>query len=222
MNSANPNQSAVERIDAAIAASQVEAAAHEPGDDLTVSPQPEPAFEHDFSEFAEEPSDDSVLAEPPRQGRLDEPDLNDPAYLDDLAKRKPALARYLVLTKQSAKIAAQSRGSAEGITLQPYSEIEARSIEWLWKNRIPCGALTIFAGDPGVGKSLGTVDLTARVSDFAQLRLAFALWRRYTNHRIVPVSRPYVQNRRIRVQRAAQTIITRTDGSYSGHETPPI
>jgi AAA domain-containing protein len=78
--------------------------------------------------------------------------------------RRPALAKYLVLTKQNAKIAAQSRGSAEGITLQPYSEIEAKSIEWLWKNRIPCGALTIFAGDPGVGKSLGTVDLTARVS----------------------------------------------------------
>jgi hypothetical protein len=37
-------------------------------------------------------------------------------------------------------------------------------IRWLWPGRIPLGALTLLAGDPGVGKSLLTLDLAARVS----------------------------------------------------------
>jgi hypothetical protein len=43
-------------------------------------------------------------------------------------------------------------------------EIELREIEWLWRDHIPLGALTILDGDPGLGKSSFTVDLAARVS----------------------------------------------------------
>src|SRR5208283_2021212 len=35
---------------------------------------------------------------------------------------------------------------------------------WLWNQRIPLGKLTIFAGDPGKGKSLVTVDVAAHLS----------------------------------------------------------
>lgn len=44
------------------------------------------------------------------------------------------------------------------------SDIEARPIDWLWPGRIPLCKITILDGDPGVGKSLITVDLAARVS----------------------------------------------------------
>src|SRR5690606_2492403 len=43
-------------------------------------------------------------------------------------------------------------------------EIEHREIEWLWRDHIPLGALTILDGDPGLGKSSFTIDLAARVS----------------------------------------------------------
>jgi hypothetical protein len=47
---------------------------------------------------------------------------------------------------------------------QLLSEVEARQINWLWPGRIPLGKITILDGDPGMGKSLITVDLAARVS----------------------------------------------------------
>jgi len=44
------------------------------------------------------------------------------------------------------------------------SEIRAEKVEWLWKGRIPLGKLTILDGDPGLGKSVITMDLAARVT----------------------------------------------------------
>jgi hypothetical protein len=44
------------------------------------------------------------------------------------------------------------------------SEVQARPIRWLWPYRIPRGKLTIVAGHPGLGKSLLTAYLAARVT----------------------------------------------------------
>lgn len=44
------------------------------------------------------------------------------------------------------------------------SDVECLPIEWLWPGRIALGALTIVAGDPGLGKSLVTTDMAARVT----------------------------------------------------------
>lgn len=38
-------------------------------------------------------------------------------------------------------------------------------VEWLWRGRIPFGALTIIEGDPGTGKSTLTLDIAARLSN---------------------------------------------------------
>jgi len=43
-------------------------------------------------------------------------------------------------------------------------EVEKKEVTWLWKDFIPLGKLTVIDGDPGVGKSLFTVDLAARVT----------------------------------------------------------
>jgi RecA/RadA recombinase len=53
----------------------------------------------------------------------------------------------------------KSRGAAI-----PASEIEAVAAKWLWAERIPLGALTLLVGDPGLGKSLLTLGLAARLS----------------------------------------------------------
>ena len=44
------------------------------------------------------------------------------------------------------------------------SSVKRTPVRWLWPGRIPLGKLTILDGDPGLGKSLITADLTARVT----------------------------------------------------------
>jgi hypothetical protein len=61
---------------------------------------------------------------------------------------------------------ARALRKAAGFTvlLEAFSKIESKPLRWLWPNRIPLGKLTIIAGDPGLGKSLLSLDLAARVS----------------------------------------------------------
>ncbi len=44
------------------------------------------------------------------------------------------------------------------------ASIEARATEWIWPGWLPAGALTIFDGDPGCGKTQVACDLAARLS----------------------------------------------------------
>lgn len=47
---------------------------------------------------------------------------------------------------------------------QPFSAIAPVEVDWLWPGRLPRGAITLLAGDPGLGKSFLTLDIAARVS----------------------------------------------------------
>jgi len=49
-------------------------------------------------------------------------------------------------------------------TLQPASELEPQAVDWLWPGRLARGKLAILDGDPGMGKSLLSLDLCARLS----------------------------------------------------------
>ncbi len=44
------------------------------------------------------------------------------------------------------------------------SSVVALPLDWLWPGYIPAGMLTILDGDPGLGKTLVTLDLAARVT----------------------------------------------------------
>ncbi|ODA34947.1 AAA family ATPase [Planctopirus hydrillae] len=44
------------------------------------------------------------------------------------------------------------------------SDIETRETTWLWPGRIPAGKLSLLVGDPGLGKSLLTADMAARLT----------------------------------------------------------
>jgi hypothetical protein len=44
------------------------------------------------------------------------------------------------------------------------SDIKSKQLHWLWEKRIPRGKLTTLDGDPGLGKSLLTLDLAARIT----------------------------------------------------------
>ena len=44
------------------------------------------------------------------------------------------------------------------------SEVQPEQVRWLWPNRVPLGKVTIFFGDPGLGKSFAALHLAALVS----------------------------------------------------------
>jgi putative DNA primase/helicase len=44
------------------------------------------------------------------------------------------------------------------------SEVQPEAVEWLWHGRIARGKLTLIDGDPGLGKSLLTLDMSARLT----------------------------------------------------------
>src|SRR6185312_9385094 len=44
------------------------------------------------------------------------------------------------------------------------STVKVEQVRWLWPGRIPLGKITILDGDPGLGKSLITLDLIARLT----------------------------------------------------------
>gem|GEM_PF-4733526 len=45
-----------------------------------------------------------------------------------------------------------------------FAEVVPQRLHWLWRGRIPLGALTLLEGDPGLGKALLTIDLIARLT----------------------------------------------------------
>lgn len=50
-----------------------------------------------------------------------------------------------------------------GISIR-LADVEPEQVRWLWRGRIPRGKLTFVDGDPGLGKSLLTLDIAAHVS----------------------------------------------------------
>jgi hypothetical protein len=68
----------------------------------------------------------------------------------------------------------QPEGTACGpspVVMRAASEIRPLAVEWLWEPRLPLGMLSLFAGEPKLGKSLVTVALAATVSRGAPLPL---------------------------------------------------
>lgn len=60
-------------------------------------------------------------------------------------------------------------GTAESTKKSPailtrLSDVVPQPVRWLWRGRIPFGKVTILDGDPGLGKSLVSLDVAARVS----------------------------------------------------------
>src|SRR5215213_6143519 len=60
---------------------------------------------------------------------------------------------------------AQEHPDTDGIPVGiMLSEVQAETVEWLWERRIPLGKITVLDGDPGIGKSVLTTDLAARLT----------------------------------------------------------
>jgi putative DNA primase/helicase len=74
--------------------------------------------------------------------------------------------RELIKKAPAWKAAAETPDSCPqpGAVLRCFSEIAPMPLQWLWPGRIPLGKLTLLIGDPGLGKSLLTADIAARVT----------------------------------------------------------
>jgi len=58
----------------------------------------------------------------------------------------------------------QDESPASTPLLVRMSDVQRKPLRWFWPGRIPLGKITVLAGDPGLGKSLVTIDLAARAS----------------------------------------------------------
>jgi hypothetical protein len=69
----------------------------------------------------------------------------------------------MTTTFDSASVAADGFmvGRARAVRL---ADVQRTTVEWLWSQRIPRGAITILDGDPGLGKSTLMADIAARVT----------------------------------------------------------
>jgi putative DNA primase/helicase len=54
--------------------------------------------------------------------------------------------------------------SQPALVTRTFDKIEPEPLRWLWPGVFPLGKLSLLVGDPGVGKSLITVDIAAHVS----------------------------------------------------------
>jgi len=87
---------------------------------------------------------------------------------EDLAKRCRSGADFTDLLDEVREklnhIGQGYSGNRPELVVRCLADVEARPLEWLWLNRVPLGKLSLFSGDPGLGKSFVTCDITARVS----------------------------------------------------------
>jgi putative DNA primase/helicase len=51
-----------------------------------------------------------------------------------------------------------------GVIAQKASQIEVSKVNWIWRNYIPAGKLTLIAGDAGMGKSTMVGDIISRIT----------------------------------------------------------
>lgn len=58
----------------------------------------------------------------------------------------------------------EQKAQSNSLTLTRLSDVVPSAVRWLWPGRIPLGKVSVLDGDPGLGKSLQTLDIAARVS----------------------------------------------------------
>jgi hypothetical protein len=91
-------------------------------------------------------------------------DLYDEWRFSTIENRQEKLDKLLGRAK-AGEFGTPATGATESqISGETFDTIKEKALEWLWKNRIPKNKITIFGGNPDAGKSLVSLDLTARLT----------------------------------------------------------
>ncbi|MGI8587805.1 MAG: AAA family ATPase [Chloroflexia bacterium] len=111
-----------------------------------------------------------AAAPPARWAAIDTEDDQDAEGAPKMPKAQPNIQS--APSAPSASSAKQAPSSAPADTgWVCAANVQAEAVRWLWPSRIPLGMFSIIDGDPGLGKSLLTLDLAAR------LTTGRAMWR---------------------------------------------
>ncbi|MCI0348960.1 MAG: AAA family ATPase [Acidobacteriales bacterium] len=96
-----------------------------------------------------------------RVGCLPGPEKSDVSdWLDD-GHTCEDLLDFVATLPDSEPAATGTNRSDAGVLL---SEVRPERVEWLWPGYVPLGKITMLDGDPGLGKSLLTLEIAARIS----------------------------------------------------------
>lgn len=89
-------------------------------------------------------------------------------FAEPIPDRPPGPSGIQRVTWQANQIAhpdTRRDGRPEStLLLRNLNDIEPVPLRWLWPGVVPLGKLTMLVGDPGLGKSLVTIDIASRVS----------------------------------------------------------
>lgn len=75
-----------------------------------------------------------------------------------------ALAKNVALYKPKDQPAGAPTGTQLGPVVKCVADVQSEKVSWLWRRRLARGKLTLLMGDPGVGKSFITIDVTSRIT----------------------------------------------------------
>lgn len=87
--------------------------------------------------------------------------------LDDLNQRRCEVP--LTASEVEAVAESVSRYVLPPAKFVRLSEVEVKEIDWLWSQRIPYGFVTLFDGDPGIGKSTLSMKIAASLTQGVSL-----------------------------------------------------
>jgi hypothetical protein len=88
-----------------------------------------------------------------------------PTEVELIREAEPAPELDLRVDRHQQPLEAETTPeSDQRVRLTRARDVKPAVVEWLWKGRVPLGMLTMFAGDPKLGKSYVTLAMAAAVS----------------------------------------------------------
>lgn len=141
-----------------------------------VQKEAEAAFYEELADLDQEPPEVAVAYVARELLRLNRP-LHPYTLLDELrVRRLPRALRLIECVREESggdlnvfqqrliDVARDGDRLRQRIRGSRLSEAIEVTVDWVWPKWIPAGAVTVVQSDPGVGKSMVVIDLTARLS----------------------------------------------------------
>jgi hypothetical protein len=81
-----------------------------------------------------------------------------------IASRPSAIGQQGIPTADGRLPLANDQGPTTNGFLMSLTDVEAKPLDWIWEPYLPCGAVAVLSGDPGVGKSFVALAISAAVT----------------------------------------------------------
>ena len=94
-------------------------------------------------------------------GRRCDPPMKEASVAKTVAN---LVAKHLANNPQNEDGEATDQEGSSELQVLSFREIEAKPVAWLWPGRFALGKITLLTGEGGVGKSMLTCDMAARIS----------------------------------------------------------